>query len=118
MHLTCGNHALRCPGVPGRVCTVVPASGSRSNVQDHGCQSGIDQRLLAPLPVTGTSALTGLKHQVRTGGRPSMPQPGQDSRQRHRLNSDRHGEWTPRWVDKRVLARNAEYGQITAGIFT
>jgi hypothetical protein len=35
MRLTCGNHALRCPGMPGKVCTVVPASGSRSNVQDH-----------------------------------------------------------------------------------
>jgi hypothetical protein len=35
MHLACGNHALRCPRVPGEVCTVVPASGSRSSVQDH-----------------------------------------------------------------------------------
>jgi len=42
-------------------------------------QSGTEQRLLAPLPVTGTSALAGLTHQVRTGTRPSMPQPGQDS---------------------------------------
>ena len=33
--LICGNHALGCPGMPGKVCTVVPASGSRSNVQDH-----------------------------------------------------------------------------------
>jgi hypothetical protein len=37
-----------------------------------------------------------------------MPKPGQDSRHRHRPNSDRHEEWTPRSVDKRVLARNAE----------
>jgi hypothetical protein len=73
-------------------------------------QSGTEQRLLAPpLPITGTSAPTGLKHQVQTGARPSMPKPGQDSRQRHPPNSDRHGEWTPRLVDKRVLARNAEY---------
>jgi hypothetical protein len=35
MHLTCGNHALRCPGVPGEVCTVVPASGSRSSIRDR-----------------------------------------------------------------------------------
>jgi hypothetical protein len=34
-----------------------------------------------------------------------MPKPGQDSHQRHRPNSDRHEEWTPRSVDKRVLAR-------------
>jgi hypothetical protein len=32
MHLTCGNRARRCPEVPGRVCTVVPASGSRSSL--------------------------------------------------------------------------------------
>ena len=30
--LTCGNKAWRCPGVPGVVCTVVPASGSRSSL--------------------------------------------------------------------------------------
>ena len=32
MHLNCGNHARRCPKVPGVVCTVVPASGSRSSL--------------------------------------------------------------------------------------
>jgi hypothetical protein len=32
MHLNCGNHAGRCPEVPGVVCTVVPASGSRSSL--------------------------------------------------------------------------------------
>jgi hypothetical protein len=32
MHLNCENHARRCPKVPGRVCTVVPASGSRSSL--------------------------------------------------------------------------------------
>jgi hypothetical protein len=73
-------------------------------------QSGTEQRLPAPLPITGTSALTSLKHQVRTAARPSMPKPGQDSRQRHRPNSDRHEEWTPRSVDKRVLAHNADSG--------
>jgi len=30
MHLNCENHARKCPKVPGVVCTVVPASGSRS----------------------------------------------------------------------------------------
>jgi hypothetical protein len=30
IHVTCGNHAWKCPGVPGRVCAVVPASGSRA----------------------------------------------------------------------------------------
>jgi hypothetical protein len=29
-HLNCENHARMCPKVPGIVCTVVPASGSRS----------------------------------------------------------------------------------------
>jgi hypothetical protein len=33
MHLNCGNHALRCSKVPGIVCTVVPASGSRSRTE-------------------------------------------------------------------------------------
>jgi len=75
-------------------------------------ESGTEQRLLAPLPITGTSAPTSLKHQVRTAARPSMPKPGQDSHQRHRPNSDRHEEWTPRSVDKRVLAHNAEYALI------
>ena len=74
-------------------------------------ESGTEQSLLAPLPITGTSAPTSLKHQVRTAARPSMPKPGQDSRQRHRPNSDRHEEWTPRSVDKRVLAHNAEYSR-------
>ena len=69
-------------------------------------ESGTEQRLPAPVPITGTSAPAGLKHQVRTAARPSMPKPGQDSRQRHRPNGDRHEEWTPRSVDKRVLARN------------
>ena len=32
MHVTCENHAWRCPQVPGRVCTVVPVSGSRSSL--------------------------------------------------------------------------------------
>jgi len=32
MHVTCENNAWRCPQVPGRVCTVVPASGSRSSL--------------------------------------------------------------------------------------
>jgi hypothetical protein len=72
-------------------------------------ESGTEQRLPAPLPITGTSAPTSLKHQVRTAARPSMPKPGQDSRQRHRPNSDRHQEWTPRSVDKRVLALPADY---------
>ncbi len=31
MDLNCGNPAGRCPGVPGKACTVVPASGSRTN---------------------------------------------------------------------------------------
>lgn len=31
MDLNCGNPAGRCPGVPGKVCTAVPASGSRTN---------------------------------------------------------------------------------------
>jgi hypothetical protein len=35
MRLTCGNHAPRCPGMPGKVCTVVPASGSRSRTGNH-----------------------------------------------------------------------------------
>jgi hypothetical protein len=35
MHLNCANHAGRCPGVPGKVCTVVPASGSRSSIGDR-----------------------------------------------------------------------------------
>ncbi|MGP7997355.1 MAG: DUF664 domain-containing protein [Streptosporangiaceae bacterium] len=40
-------------------------------------KSGTEQRLLAPLPIiTGTSAPTSLKHQVRTAARPSMPKPG------------------------------------------
>ena len=38
-------------------------------------QSGTEQRLPAPLPITGTSAPTSLKHQVRTAARPSMPKP-------------------------------------------
>jgi hypothetical protein len=41
MHLACRNHALRCPGVPGEVCTVVPASGSRS-IQDHDSRARSD----------------------------------------------------------------------------
>lgn len=32
MHLNCENHAGRCPEVTGVVCTVVPASGSRSSL--------------------------------------------------------------------------------------
>jgi hypothetical protein len=78
-------------------------------------ESGTEQRLLAPLPITGTSAPTSLKHQVRTAARPSMPKPGQDSRQRHRPNSDRHEEWTPRSVDKRVLAHNADSARADSG---
>src|SRR6185312_11708738 len=39
-HLNCENHVRRCPRVPGRVCTVVPASGSRSITGNHG-QVGI-----------------------------------------------------------------------------
>jgi hypothetical protein len=35
MHLYCQNHAGRCPKVPGKVCTVVPASGSRSSIGDR-----------------------------------------------------------------------------------
>ncbi len=107
MRLTCGNHALRCPGMPGKVCTVVPASGSRSNVQDH--QSPAQSKGSWFLSYHRHFPRTGLKHQVRTAAGPSMPKPGQDSRQRHRPNSDRHEEWTPRSVDKRVLARNADY---------
>jgi hypothetical protein len=34
-HLNCVNHAGRGPEVPGRVCTVVPASGSRSSTRNH-----------------------------------------------------------------------------------
>ena len=30
MHSYCQNHAGRCPKVPGKVCTVVPESGSRA----------------------------------------------------------------------------------------
>jgi hypothetical protein len=36
MGLYCQNHAGRCPKVPGEVCTVVPASGSRSSIADRG----------------------------------------------------------------------------------
>jgi len=32
MHLTCEDHTQRCPEMPGRVSTVVPASGSRSSL--------------------------------------------------------------------------------------
>jgi hypothetical protein len=32
MHLNCENDAGRCPEVPWIVCTVVPASGSRSSL--------------------------------------------------------------------------------------
>jgi hypothetical protein len=39
IRLTCGNHARRGPGVPGKVCTVVPGSGSRSSAHDHDSQA-------------------------------------------------------------------------------
>ena len=32
MQVNCGNNACRCPGMPGIVCTVVPANGSRSSI--------------------------------------------------------------------------------------
>jgi hypothetical protein len=35
MDLNCGNPAGRCPGVPGKVCTVVPASGSQTTTRDR-----------------------------------------------------------------------------------
>ena len=35
MDLNCEDHARRCPRVPGIVCTVVPASGSRSRTGNH-----------------------------------------------------------------------------------
>jgi len=35
MHSYCQNRAGRCPKVPGKVCTVVPASGSRGSVRDR-----------------------------------------------------------------------------------
>jgi hypothetical protein len=38
MHLYCGNHAGRCLS-PGKVCTVVPASCSRSSIADRGSLS-------------------------------------------------------------------------------
>ncbi len=94
-----------CPEMPGGAWDSLHG-GSRKwfpEQRPRSPESGTEQRLLDPLPITGTSAPTGLKHQVRTAARPSMPKPGQDSRQRHRPNSDRHEEWTPRSVDKRVL---------------
>ncbi len=117
-------HALElrkpCPEMPRGAWESVHGGSRKWFPEQHprSRQPGIEQRLLAPLPVTSTSARAGLKHQVRTGARPSMPQPGQDSRQRHQLNSDRHGQWTPRWVDKRVLVRNADYGRMDAGWFS
>ena len=35
MQLACENDAWKCPNVPRRVCTVVPASGSRSSIGDR-----------------------------------------------------------------------------------
>jgi hypothetical protein len=35
MQLDCENDAGKCPKVPGKVCTVVPASGSRSSIGDR-----------------------------------------------------------------------------------
>ena len=42
MRLTCGNHALRCPEVPGRVRAVVPAKGqaTRASGPSGGDRSG------------------------------------------------------------------------------
>jgi hypothetical protein len=59
MRLNCENHAWRCPEVPGRVYTVVPASGSRSS-------------LLAPR----------FESELGPGGRPTgvVPRDGRDSR--------------------------------------
>ena len=62
MHLNCENHALRCPGVPGVVCTVVPASGSRSSL--------LTPRSTSEWGVTGT-ARKDITDQLHLGDGPS-----------------------------------------------
>jgi len=54
IHVTCGNRAWRGPGVPGRVCTVVPASGSRTTWH-RAC------RYRPRIPVTATAEMTVLR---------------------------------------------------------
>ena len=60
-HLNCENHALRCPRVPGVVCTVVPASGSRSSLHPSP-----EERVGAGLP-----RLPDIHHQEFVTGRVS-----------------------------------------------
>jgi hypothetical protein len=90
MRSTCENHALRCPGMPGKVCTVVPASGSRSNVRDHhspAWSKGSRLLCLSPALPAARPEATG-SHRckaINAEARPGLPQ-------RHQLNSNRHGE--------------------------
>jgi len=72
MHLSCENHAWRCPGMPRRVCTVVPASGSRS-------------RLLTPRLRSELGPGGGWPTGVAPAGRLGLPRPT-----RYRL---RAGRW-------------------------
>jgi hypothetical protein len=49
----------------------------------------------------GSLPLVTVRARFGPDGRPSMPQPGRDSRHGRRLNSDRYGEWRSSWVDQR-----------------
>ena len=60
MHLNCENHVRRCPKMPGRVCRVVPASGSRSS-------------LLTPRSKSELQPGGGLPESHLPDGRPGVP---------------------------------------------
>ena len=62
MHLNCENNARGCPEVPGVVCAVVPASGSRSSL--------LTPRLKERVGV-GLTRLTHIHHQEFVTGRVS-----------------------------------------------
>src|SRR5580692_4237952 len=92
-----------------------PHGGSRKwfpEQRPRSPQTGTEQRLLAPLPITGTSALAGLKHQVQTGARPSMPKPGQDSRSAIGRTVTVTESGRRARADKRVLALPAESARV------
>jgi hypothetical protein len=98
MHLTCGNHALRCPKVPGIVCTVVPASGSRSNSEITLARH---RGKAPPSRFRACSTSPGRVETISAAARPNS----RDSRHSRWPNSGRYGERGSDVVGGRVLAR-------------
>src|SRR6478735_7719143 len=103
MHLNCETMPGNAPKVPGRACTVIPASGSRSSIGNHG-QLSIGG---APPPASADPRLKSKLGPARVAAPPTAISTGMCPNPDTAIAPNGHGKsldphWSPLAIDHRM----------------